>query len=671
MLQRYAEQRGRELGFYPFFSPTKMTLTSLAGVVFLLAVCLGQTQVQPGVLDQTFGQMGVYLQPLDEVDSVVGSVVLDDGSVMLAKAATKRVGKALVRSLRVSFAPGSVTNFNRTIDLFSGGLSDVRAQVAELVPGGILIAGLASSISSTSPLIVQSSFIFAVLLRQSDGAPVASFGTNGVLLIPASSIREVTLNAVVLLGDSFMLLGSVRANATAVGPTAIALKVFYNGSVDLRWGVDGLLRYGAPISDVACGFLMPPLHLVAVGTINRGSKNSQIGVDIVPLNAPANSTRSLFRFPLSFSSGEVANASTATWCVRTPSGGILVAGTSGNMFAAMLLKKTTASVELDTSFGVGGSLLLPYVSPKVTERFVLASIMPTGSFVLSGATGEVPFVEQAIRLLPSGAVDPTWSTAPLNLGSGFVLMDVVDVTRTGRILTSGRAIAVGSAGMSYAVVAEPNAVPCGAGPQCFCVGGVCMTQGDYVAPPNATSADEVAQQLIQGNVTINGNLIANANGQIIIRPVSSGSGQVTVGGTTFAGGTIVVQVTGAGNFSLISSGGGIVGNFGGVSVDNSQLPACQIGNASLAQAADGSSLNVLVDVRRDPNFCLTPAETAGLAVGAIAVGVAIALGIVLFLRRQTALYTKSRNAELKEQSLTDMKGSSNPAFGAGLRAEEL
>ncbi len=262
------------------------------------------------------------------------------------------------------------------------------------------------------------------------------------------------------------------------------------------------------------------------------------------------------------------------------------------------------------------------------------------------------------------AADTSWNALPLNLGASVTLptLSSADVTRTGTLILSGRAITPTSRGLAYAVVAEPTAEPCGAGPQCFCVSGKCMTQGDFVAP-NANSAADVQQLVVNGNVTVNGNLIVGTTGRLIVRP----GAVVTVGGTTFGGGTVVVQAQVSGAFPVIVAQGGIEGSFAGAAVDPSTLPPCQVGTAQLTR--DDTTLGVLVVVQRTPNFCLTPGELAGLIVGVTVGGVLIAVAVILITKCATSSYTARRNAELREEGLTELKGNPNPAFGRSSAVE--
>jgi hypothetical protein len=75
---------------------------------------------------------------------------------------------------------------------------------------------------------------------------------------------------------------------------------------------------------------------------------------------------------------------------------------------------------------------------------------------------------------------------------------------------------------------------------------------------------------------------------------------------------------------------------------------------------------VIVNVRRGSG-CLTTGEIVGVALGTVAVGVLIVLGIVLFFRRQTMLFTEKKKNELmldQRDELSRAAGRPSHAFQA-------
>lgn len=647
-----------------------LLLSKMSLLLCLVAtVALGQS----GVLDTSFANGGVSFDPVNGVDEVLASVVLDDTSHMFVKgtALYRKYGASFLslRNVSLSFAPSSPTNFVRKLIIFSDLDSFESVRVARLFPGGgVLIAGCVNIGEPGN----RSRHVFASVVDQRTGAPVTSFGVNGTVLVPWSGFPECVYVAV-LQADSFLLVGSgaIPTNATR---QAAVIKMGYDGTLVSSWGENGVLILGPLSSEAQCGFLLPSERVLLVGTI-KYSPNARVLVQVLSRNGTVEQSEEFAynaTFPLT---GRFANSSTVSSCVRTPSGAFVVAGVRSEYFAALRLVVMDGVARLDESFGNGGSVVLSAVTSRGSVRSVIASVLPTGSVVLSGQVLPYPFQQVSIRLLPSGAVDPSWSSAPIALGSGveFPSISDVQVLRTGKMVLSGYAIVPASSAMSFALIAEPSSVPCSAGPQCLCVGLNCMTQGDYVAPGSIAVSTVITQQLINGTVSINGNLIGSENGQIVVRPPPFGAGQVTVGGVTVASGTLVVQVNQSGTYTVVTSTGGFVGSFDAIVADSATLGPCQVGDVTPTLSADGSTISVLVNVRRTSSLCLTPGETIGVAVGVSVGGLLLAVAIILFARWQRTRYTTRRNKELKDEGLQKLRGGQqdlapNPAF---LRAEEL
>ncbi len=646
--------------------------------IAFFALLVGQVAVgQPGQLDVGFGSRGVLFQPLVALDNVAATVVLDDTSHMLVRT-TDRFVKAgpiftTVRNVTLSFLPGSPSTFVQSLAI-SPFDSFAEPTVARLFPGGgVLIAGCASIFSPMAERVV-----FATVVSQTTGLPMASFGTGGTVLIPWNATGAgCGVSAVVLQADTFLLLGSGRSTSTGTGQM-MAVKLFYNGTLD-SWGEEGKLFFGSVSSEAVCGFLLPNQHVLIAGTWLRGHRNARVEVQV--LNASGVVVQSdLYGFESLFQrNGTYFNASVASSCVRAPTGAFVVAGTAGEHFAALRLVRAVngTGVDLDPTFGLGGSVVLEdFRWSRSSPRSVLASVMPSGAVVLSASVPPFPFGFRTVRVLPSGAIDPLWDSRPLALGAAagvtveFPEVVAVDVTRTGRMVLSGRAIIPTSSALSFVLIAEPSAVPCAAGPQCLCVGLNCMTQGDYVAPAAAVSNSIAMQQLINGTISVNGNLIGSEGGRVTVRPPPFGAGQITVGGATLAtGGVLVVQVNQSGTYEVLTSIGGIVGDFT-VQVDTATLKPCDVGDTVIMYSPDGTTMSVLVNVHRTSGLCLTPSETIGVAIGVTVGGLLLAGAIVFIARRQSQVYTTRRNAELKADTLLQVRNP-NPHHGASPEATEL
>ena len=541
--------------------------------------------------------------------------------------------------------------------------------------GGLLIAGCGVRRSTPSTFV---SFVFAHVVSQSTGLPMTSFGSSyGSTIVEADArFSGACVVSVVYQSDGFLLLGDGNALIVGVNNTnqslrrAMAIRLFYSGQVDASFGDNGVLLSSGTLTPssfsstgAVCGFQLPNNLTMVVSNQARGFQNSAVLVSTLDARgAVVASSRFAFEYqetetPRPNITGSLGNVTVITSCVRTPYGFVL-AGLAGDYFAAMRLVVEGSGVRLDDTFGDNGiTILTGHRSGRFSDRFVHVAVVPSGAVILTGEVAPNPFRQLSVRLTRSGQQDSAWSSVPRDFNSEFPTIDSVLITRTGVLVASGRAITPTSNAMSYAIVAEPEAIPCDAGPQCFCTYDAlgqrsCMTQSDFVAPPSVPGS--LLNNLINGAVSVNGNLIGTDGGSVSIRPQPYGEGSIVVSGATFADGTLVLQVNQSGLYPVLVSTGGIYGNFSNVVVDTSILPPCYVGSTETQYSPDGSSLSVLVDIHRD-NSCLTPPQIAGVAVGAVVGGVLVALLIVYFVRRQTLMYTKTRNEELRDQTLIGLK----------------
>jgi hypothetical protein len=318
------------------------------------------------------------------------------------------------RSMNVTFAPGGRSSYNREINPLGALPPYVTPQVARVVPGGVLIAGCVRDVTfvipNTVPKKMGRSFLFFTLLDQQTGQLVATFGAGGTTLI---ELPSACVSSLVLQGDSVLAFGSQIVNGTV---HLLKLKVFYNGTVDTTWGGGVMIAdTGVVSTDIACAYLVMPDVAASISTCARGALSSAYAVDLWNATTGAAITptsRYLFAFdPNPSVSGPLNNESIATTCVRHPLGGVVAAGlANGELFAAMrfLFGMTSGPApipfaSLDSSFGNGGKLVTAIVSTRFGPKFVLPSVLPSGSIILTGERGEFQsFSEQAVRFLSSG-----------------------------------------------------------------------------------------------------------------------------------------------------------------------------------------------------------------------------------------------------------------------------
>jgi hypothetical protein len=299
-----------------------MRSRDLSCALFALLLCVAGAQ--PGLLDTGFGSGGVLFQPVGAVDNVAATVVLDDTSHMLVRTSDRFLKTGTIfstlRNVTLSFLPGSPSTYVQPL-VITPFDSVVQPTVARLFPGGgVLIAGCAT-IFSVAPQQV----VFATVVSQTTGLPMASFGSGGTVLIPWNATgSRCGVAAVVLQADTFLLLGTGQSRITGNGQM-MAVKMFYNGTLD-AWGEDGKLFFGSVQSEAVCGFLLPNQHVLVAGTFARGSRTARVEVQVLTADGVVVQS-DLLGFESPFQrNGTFANASLASSCVRSPTGAFVVAG---------------------------------------------------------------------------------------------------------------------------------------------------------------------------------------------------------------------------------------------------------------------------------------------------------------------------------------------------------
>jgi hypothetical protein len=289
----------------------------------------------------------------------------------------------------------------------------VDPKIARVIPGGVLIAGCVREVTfagkPTFTTFTATNYLFFTLLDQQTGQFVTSFGNGGTTLV---QLDRACVSSLVLQGDSMLAFGSQFVNGTQ---KMIKVKVFYNGTVDLAWGggVAGASSFGQFLTESVCAYLALPDVVAVIGTFARSTAGSCFVVEL--LNAADGTVaapRSSFGFDPDPNGGALGNSSIATACVRHPLGAVVASGlANGRFFAAMRFVfgkvANVPIVTLDPAFGNGGKLVTSIVSPRSGVKFVVPSIMPSGSLVLSGESGVFQTIsEQSVRVLSSGQ---SWS----------------------------------------------------------------------------------------------------------------------------------------------------------------------------------------------------------------------------------------------------------------------
>lgn len=535
--------------------------------VFALLCWFAASQPLPGSIDVGQFANGLLLLPADLTDEIMANIILDDFSQLYLNTKYRPSAVFPGQSEKVIelVAVGRTAYTKTLVDVFPViGNRPYFADVgfARLFPGGgVLIGG---SVSSPSASLASA---FVMLLNQTTGSPIQSFGVNGTVYVGGGFVNSAVYQA------SFVLLLKKYSRDVVVGTNQWSTRITYTGAVDPTWSSETLPLEGGltpvPLSSAQCGFSLANNVTLVIGTKFQRTV-------VTTFNATSNQTvysylanysvvAALFQnerriderlFKFSFANGTNIS-STAESCVRSPSGAFVISGIADDrFFGAMKLMVVGGAVTVqDSAFsgGVGGpgSSVLSMRTARASPVRLQSYIMPTGSVAMCGVVGSLPFSMQCARILSSGQEDTTWQSNPLAppVSLEFPFLNGGVVTRDGRLLLTGRGLTPTIQGFSMALVAEPSAVPCDLGPQCMCVGAACLTQGDYVG------TSSVATGVVNGSSVVNGNLIGVVGGIVVVQPPPFGGGVVSVGGVVYAGGTLVVQANQSGTFQVIVSTG--------------------------------------------------------------------------------------------------------------------
>ncbi len=651
--------------------------------MFLAVVFLVFVSAQPGSIDPMHGSAGLLLLPADLVDEISANLVLDDFSILYVNTkfrpsfAFPGLSEKVIELVASGNTSYSVT-LNGVFPIIETRPYYAEVGFARLFPGGnVLLGGHVSSPSAS----FESAFV--MLVNQKTARPILSFGVNGTVYVGQGLVTSAVFQS-----QSVLLLKR-HSQDQSLPTNQWSSRISYSGVIDNTWD-SAMLPLDGPVTsvpqvDAQCGFALANNVTLVIGTLQSYIVASEF-------NSTTNTTRyssiqnysiiaTLFQndvriavqlFKFSFANGTDVSSS-AESCVRVSSGSIVVAGLGSRLhFAALKLSVVNLSMTIqENSFvgglGASGSSILPITSPKSSPVSLQAYVFPTDHVVLCGVVGTLPFGMQCARLLPNGQIDSNWLQTPLAppVPLQFPFLNSGLVTRNGRLLLTGRALTPAIQAFSLALLAEASATPCDLGPQCLCVGVSCSTQGDFVGSGG----------LVNGSAVVNGNFVGL--GVVTIQPSPFGAGYVSVGGVAYAaGGTLVVQVNQSGTFPVISASGGILGSFDHVNAVVPGLDECFVADAVATTSADSSTLSVIVSIRRD-QACWTRAQIAGISIGtiaAVAVGVALVFGIVVFTKRQQFIFTTKRREELRQEELvrnmetaaSPHAGPPNPTYGMDL-----
>jgi uncharacterized delta-60 repeat protein len=275
-----------------------------------------------------------------------------------------------------------------------------------------------------------------------DGMLDPSFGNGGLVMTNfpqgPSGFSPDAAYALVVLPDG----RAVAAGASNYGDYVALARYLTSGALDPSFGGDGTVEFPCPGSwgltqGAQAMLLQPDGRLVVLGRCpNFALPNAtQFRLSRVNANGSVDGTFG--------SSGHVLTPfATSAWVsagVLQPDGRIIAVGNAGSMQAPMIAAaRYNSNGSLDPAFGTAGQLTLPLAQPFVVSD---ALVQADGKLVIAGTYGPTGAADFGlVRLLPSGAVDPSFD------GDGLVTTDFGLDERgdSAIVLADGRLILSGS-----------------------------------------------------------------------------------------------------------------------------------------------------------------------------------------------------------------------------------
>jgi len=264
-----------------------------------------------------------------------------------------------------------------------------------------------------------------------DGNLDATFGSEGLVELDLDGRAA----AVALQPDGKIVVGGGWGTYENLG----VLRLLANGDLDFTFGTDGVTTVPNAGNDLVSDIAMQPDgSIVLVGTIDRFNEWDTQDMALVRL-LPDGSLDPTFG-----DDGEaridLGDAESGHGLALQPDGKILVAGDTLVPYDRdAIVVRTTSTGALDSSFGAGGVVHIPYGADfdQFNDLLLQAdgTIIATG---FSGAYGNRDFI--VARVLPDGSLDPTFDV------DGKVSHDLggddsawaLDVQADGKILLAGQ-----------------------------------------------------------------------------------------------------------------------------------------------------------------------------------------------------------------------------------------
>lgn len=361
---------------------------------------------QAGTLDPSFSGDGIYTADLDPwFDELWAITVQDDGKIIGAGMVGDANDQAvLVHRLLSDGTPDSTWGNAGTMILTVPGVRQTADAIVVQSSGRVIVGG-----SSLDSLNDYTAMLWGLTAQ---GVLDSTFGLSGIVAwdYDQGSGHQTILDLQLLTDDRIVSVGNGSTGA-------VCARFVSDGGPDSTYGIGGVATIGIPTSQGVCLTLDGAGRTLIGGTL--GYVNWLIArLDSVGDLDPGFGSGGTVTIDLSANGGERAFAIS-----EMSDGRIVVCGYSGAQFGLDDIPQLVMLMQdgsLETGFGNGGILSLPYTLPEFGQfRDVLT--MPNNKFIVAGfrQMGANPVGMFTLsRFLGDGSFDPSFA------GGGQVSTDV-------------------------------------------------------------------------------------------------------------------------------------------------------------------------------------------------------------------------------------------------------
>lgn len=453
--------------------------------------------LRPGALDPGFGQRGVVSTDVPGPrDDAAADVVVQPDGKFLVAGASEGAYTSAIAVARFDTSGRPDPSFG------TGGVVVVPAARTSLATSLALMSDgriVVGGFSSDRRSLDEPPNNRPVLVRlEPDGALDPTFGDRGVLLLELGPIRSGWVEAVVAREDGAIVIAGPGSDGKGAG--AYAARIHSDGRLDRSFG-DG----GVTVIPKQLDFDEPDAAAIArdgaILILGFGYQDAGLDLSVVRLSASGAVDRS-------FGEGGAAvvdfgrTSDTGYDIAVQPDNKIVVAGRSGVTDGAFALARFDAAGLLDVSFGDGGRVVTT-VGAHAGANGVL--VLGDGRIVAAGYTREAPGVSDAVvvRYLPDGRLDASFGAGGVvrfDYGGGEDSAGPLALDATGTLVVAGSFETGAQAELGLVRLDETGALDRSFGDRGFALAGSVGAGFDVAA----SAARQPDGKLVVGGTTTSG-----------------------------------------------------------------------------------------------------------------------------------------------------------------------